>query len=96
MRHCKVASPPTWINAGADATTQILTNPKGEMTCVVCLNAGDRNTVEVNGLLVHEAVHVWQAYAQRIGETRPGDEQMAYGIQSIAQELMAEYERLTQ
>lgn len=52
-----------------------------------------RNAIEMAGLLVHEAVHVWQAYAKHMGETNPGDEQEAYAIQAISQELMAEYAR---
>jgi len=95
MKHCGIQNPASWLNTGADATTHTLTNPSGDLTCVICLRAGDHNPVEVAGLLVHEAVHVWQEYAQRIGERNPGSEQMAYGIQSISQELLAEYERLT-
>lgn len=49
--------------------------------------------VEVAGLLVHEAVHVWQYYAEKMGEGKPGDEQEAYAIQAISQELMQEYAR---
>lgn len=45
------------------------------------------------GMLIHEAVHVWQAYSANMGETNPGDEQEAYAIQSISQELLAEYAR---
>lgn len=93
MKHCRVEQPPKWLTSGADATTHTLTKPSGDVTCVVCLQAGDSNAVEVAGLLVHEAVHVWQEYALRIGEMRPGAEQMAYGIQAIVQELLAEYER---
>ena len=52
-----------------------------------------RNPIEVAGLLVHEAVHVWQGYCIDIGEREPGKEQEAYGIQAIAQELMAEFAR---
>jgi hypothetical protein len=43
----------------------------------------NHNSVEIAGMLVHEAVHVWQ----------PGDEQEAYAVQAIAQELMSEYAR---
>ena len=53
----------------------------------------NRNAIEMAGLLIHEAVHVWQAYAEHMGETNPGDEQEAYAIQSISQELLAEYAR---
>ena len=49
--------------------------------------------MEVAGLLIHEAVHVWQGYARDLGEDNPGDEQEAYAIQSIAQELLAEFAR---
>jgi len=52
-----------------------------------------RNPIEVAGLLVHEAVHVWQEYCHGIGEDTPGSEQEAYGVQAISQELMAEFDR---
>lgn len=83
-----------WINPSADATTHIYTNKESRLCCIVCLNdfAG-RDPIKVAGLLVHEAVHVWQAYAERIGEDLPGIEQEAYAVQAISQELMAEFAR---
>lgn len=85
---------PDWINPGANATTHTLTNQDGKPCCIVCLDTWrGRNPVAVAGLLVHEAVHVWQQYCDGIGERKPGTEQEAYGIQAIAQELMAEYAR---
>lgn len=92
-RHLKVAAPKFVNNAWSDATTHFF-EKDGAETVVVCL-AGyeERDPVEVAGLLVHEAVHIWQSYAERIGERNPGAEQEAYAIQAIAQELMAEFAR---
>jgi hypothetical protein len=87
---------PNWImSQRANATTHFFVNQDHHTCAVVCLGEGwrDRNSIEVAGLLVHEAVHVWQAYCDDIGERNPGSEQEAYGIQSIAQELLAEFAR---
>lgn len=65
--------------------------------CVIIALAEDsqknNSPIEIAGMLVHEAVHVWQYYAEKMGEVKPGDEQEAYAIQAISQELMAEYAR---
>lgn len=80
---------------GAVCTT--LTHDKtGELCAVVSVSKRSQencNAIEMAGLLIHEAVHVWQRHAENIGEHRPGDEQEAYAIQGISQELMAEYAR---
>lgn len=82
------------VNKFSDATMHTLENQDGVTVCIVCLrDCLGRNPIEVAGLLVHEAVHVWQAYCIDIGEHEPGKEQEAYGIQAIAQELMAEFAR---
>ncbi len=85
---------PRWItSASANATTHYFAN-ENKKTCVVCLNDWlGRNPIEVAGLIVHEAVHVWQEYCRDIGEREPGAEQEAYAIQAIAQELLAEFAR---
>lgn len=76
-------------NAWSNGTTHILENAERELAAIVCIsNYEHRNPVEVAGLLVHEAVHIWQEYRARIGEKNPGSEQEAYAIQSISQELM--------
>ncbi len=89
MKRLKIKHPAPWVNPGAHATTHVLDTERGSgSACVVCLDwsfAKKRPDLEVVGLLIHEAVHVWQTYARRIGEHHPGDEQEAYAIQSIAQ-----------
>lgn len=82
-----------WISSDvADATTHRLENDKGQLACIVCLRVKPHHkAVEIAGLLVHEAVHVWQRYADGIGEHTPGREQEAYAIQSISQELLQAY-----
>ena len=84
-----------WIKTDhADATVHFAENTDGGLAAIVCVRvAKDRTAIEVAGLLVHESVHVWQRYCERIGERSPAAEQEAYGIQSIAQELLAEYAR---
>lgn len=94
LKHCKVRSRPDWVSANADATAHHLSNPRGEAVVIVCMRDWEtRSGIEVAGLLVHEAVHIWQEYCEMIGEERPGREQEAYAVQSIAQELMAEFKR---
>jgi hypothetical protein len=62
---------------------------------VVCIGDTDGlDGIDIAAILCHEAVHVWQAYAEFIGERRPADEQAAYAIQSIAKFLMREFVRL--
>lgn len=98
MRHCKVpVGLPYLKGARSDATSHHLVNGSGAVVTVVALgDMAGRSGVEIAGLLVHEAVHVWQEYCDSIGETNPGREQEAYAVQAIAQELMAEYVRRTQ
>jgi hypothetical protein len=94
LRHCKVPREqwPKWVSDGADATTHTMANAQGYTTCIVCvLPKPEHSPVQIAASLVHEAVHVWQEYAERIGETRPSCEFEAYSIQTIAQRLMQAY-----
>ena len=91
-KHLNCATPPGWMKTDwSDATAHYFDCARG-LTVVVCMRGWEgRNPVEVAGLLIHEAVHVWQEYAARIGEDSPGREQEAYAIQAIAQELMQSF-----
>ena len=89
----KVSAPSFIRNGWSHATTHTFEAQAG-LACIVCMRGHEEHTpIEVAGLLVHEAVHIWQQYAERIGEDSPGVEQEAYAIQSIAQELMADFAR---
>ena len=94
MKHLQCNTDAAWIkNNHSHATAHYLESPRG-LTCVVCMRGYEGcNPVEVAGLLVHEAVHVWQHWCDDIGETNPGAEQEAHGVQALAQELLAEYAR---
>lgn len=81
--------------SGAECTT-LTKDVTHELCAIISLSERaqqNNNSIEIAGLLVHEAVHVWQRYAEHLGERRPGDEQEAYAIQGISQELMMEYTR---
>lgn len=95
MEHLRIQGPPAWImGPQADATAHYCTRPDTAPAVVVCLRGWQgRDPVEVAGMLVHEAVHVWQEYAAGIGERNPGSEQEAYAVQAISQELMGEFAR---
>lgn len=94
MQHIGISSPSAWISTiQANATAHHVASPKG-LAVVVCMpEYRDRDPIEVAGLLVHEAVHAWQEWCNFYGESAPGREQEAYAVQSIAQELMADYAR---
>lgn len=95
LKHLGVPAGIPWIsNDHSDATAHVLDRSGGGTAVVVGLRVDEgRSAIEIAGLLVHESVHIWQRYAESIGERNPGDEQEAYAIQAISQELMAEYAR---
>lgn len=78
-----------WIRTPqSHATCHFLESP-GKQCVVVCMQDWQgRNPIEVTGLLVHEAVHIWQAVCDFIGEHSPSAEFEAYSVQAIAQDLM--------
>ncbi len=92
-RRCGVRGLSNFPEAGAQMT--LLENRTGDLCAIVAISvpAQQRDPIEIAGLLVHEAVHVWQAHKRDIGEEKPGDELEAYAIQGISQELLAEYAR---
>lgn len=87
------ADRPRWIlNDHSHATVHTLENVDGNLAAVVCLRVdGDYSGIQIAGLLIHEAVHIWQEFSHRIGEGQPSEEFEAYAVQSISQRLMSSY-----
>lgn len=80
-----------WLRAGG--TTHFMLQEGKNLACIVCVDLTEikkRPISEVANILVHEAVHVWQAYCRDIGETSPSDEFEAYSIQAIFFNLFLE------
>jgi len=100
-RQCKklkvpAESIPGWINKGANATTHTMENEEGRLCSIVCIEQRkDFGPEQIIGLLVHEAVHVWQEFSDSIGEEKPSPEFEAYSIQAISQRLVTSYKELT-
>ena len=88
-----------YVRQGVQACTHSFTNVQGSIACIVAIDMEDaatRDPVDVAALLVHEAVHVWQATESGAGKLGCfGDEGEAYAIQNISAQLMYAYkERL--
>jgi hypothetical protein len=79
------------------ACVMTFTTPTTKRKCCIVNVSVDpsRTGIVIAGLLVHEAVHIFQEMMDRIGEKYPASEQQAYGIQWISQQLMWEYVRQT-
>lgn len=83
-----------FLTPGRHATTHYFEHD-GKMIAIVCMNADmatEKTGAQIAALLVHEAVHIWQLHAHYIGAGNDhGDEEEAYAIQNIAQNLMESY-----
>jgi len=101
MRIKPESRPAFVLNAHSNATTHFFAIEASDgglqhPVALVCLKDSHADPIVVAGLLVHEAVHIWQAHARRIGSFNDhGDEEEAYAIQWIAQQLMWSYKEQT-
>lgn len=75
----------------AHATTHFFESETRDCVIVCLGDCKGRSLIEVYGLLIHEAVHIWQAIHESIGERSPSLEFEAYAVQAISQELMAAF-----
>jgi hypothetical protein len=94
LRHLKIAREkwPKWLDDDSLGSAHSFTSPKGSLVCVVCMRPKNgADAIENAGTLIHEAVHVWQQFRDRICEHSPSREFEAYAIEAIAKNLMKAY-----
>lgn len=68
----------------------------GKVMCLVTVRDGaedDHPPLEIVGVLVHEATHVWQEVRAAMREGYPSKEFEAYAMQAITQGLIEGYEK---
>lgn len=98
LKYCGIKDSGPWMSPlPAEASCHYLDHAaSGELCCIVALHVKPGGSkLEVFGLLVHEAVHIVDAYFSKMGETCPASEQRAYAVQMVSQELIWEYKRQT-
>ena len=94
LKHLGVRHPVEWMGPYGLASHHAFEQKSGGMVSVVCIGYREgREGIAIAAMLAHEAVHVWQAFLERIGEDKPGKEMEAYAIQFILHELLTEYQR---
>ncbi|MDC5485845.1 hypothetical protein NRA67_18900, partial [Acinetobacter baumannii] len=74
------------------AAAQVDFYSDGAYAVVQLGDTSERKLIEIYGLLLHEAVHIWQKVKKLMGEKEPSSEFEAYSIQAIAQDLFKMYE----
>lgn len=80
-----------FVESDAAGTTHILRSDENNKIAIVCVDVRHlkgKSKSQIMGLLVHEAVHVWQECLITMREKNPGQEVEAYAIQWISQCFM--------
>lgn len=83
-----VKAPFIFLDSGADARV----NFNDAHVIVQIGDTSNWSLLQIHGLLLHEAVHIWQELKIKMGEENPSNEFEAYSIQAIAQDLFEMYE----
>lgn len=93
LKRLKINEPVRFIkNDHSDATVHFF-ETDNKVSAIVCLGkTKGKTSMQINALLLHEAVHIWQEIRLSIGEKSPSSEFEAYSIQAIAQNLMYAYD----
>lgn len=83
-------------HAGADGCTETFSVDGCKPVCLVSLASSvtkKSSRAYIYGVLVHEAVHVWQKYRDWIGETNPSKEFEAHAIEQISYQLICAFNK---
>ena len=86
--------PEFMLTAHANATVHFFEELGDIGTCaIVCVGPTKGvSLTQIYAMLTHEAVHIWQAILDHIGENHPSSEFEAYSLQAITQNLILAYE----
>ncbi len=88
MRLKNVRDIPPFIVVGSNATTHFVIN-NFETMCVICIRPDIHLTrLEIDALIVHEAVHIWQEINLKY---KASGEVEAYAIQAITLQLLEDF-----
>jgi hypothetical protein len=88
MRRLGVSEHGEFIKHGYGGRTHAFEHPKHGTVVIVCMGpTNGHKTVSVHGLLVHEAMHVYQHLLETMRCASPGGEFEAYTVQFLAQRL---------
>jgi len=86
---------PDWLCGGRAAVHTFIKCKGRDLCAIVCINSDKKASDPLLiGLLVHEAVHVWQEICEELNEQNPSIEFEAYSIQTIAQRLIVAYSKM--
>lgn len=79
-----------WLNKNQYAVVHYLHGANGELVMLVCIR---KNEKDYRTILLHEAVHIFDAEMEYIEEARPSKELKAYAIENITQNLIEAYKK---
>lgn len=84
----KAKAPFEFLESNADARVSFI----DDYAIVQIKDESTWDLNQIHGLLLHEAVHIWQELKIKMGEESPSAEFEAYSVQSIAHNLFDMYE----
>ncbi len=85
---------PEWLTSGKDGKCHFFDKIKDHsLCCIVCISDKCKpSKSQVVGLLVHEAMHIWDDIVDELNEKYPSSEFKAYSVQNITQRLLEAYD----